>query len=89
MRLTSQQVAPAAPGTVATIASAASFGLSGALARGLLDAGWSAGAVVLVRIALGALVVAPIAARALRGRLRRSSSSAPEASRARRFCPSP
>ncbi|MBM6705387.1 EamA family transporter, partial [Sutterella massiliensis] len=46
---------------------AASFGLSGALARGLLDAGWSAGAVVLARLAIGALVVGPIAARALRG----------------------
>lgn len=55
-------------GFVLAIASAASFGLSGALARGLLDAGWSAGAVVLVRIAIGALVVAPVAARALRGR---------------------
>ena len=55
-------------GLVLAIASAASFGLSGALARGLLDAGWSAGAVVLVRIAIGAVVVAPVAARALRGR---------------------
>ena len=55
-------------GLVLAIASAASFGLSGALARGLLDAGWSAGAVVLVRIAIGAAVVAPVAARALRGR---------------------
>jgi drug/metabolite transporter (DMT)-like permease len=50
------------------VASAASFGLSGSLARGLLDAGWSAGAVVLARLAIGALVVAPLAARALRGR---------------------
>ncbi len=49
------------------IVSAASFGLSGALARGLLDAGWSAGAVVLARIAIAALVVAPLAGRALRG----------------------
>ncbi len=49
------------------VLSAASFGLSGALARGLLDAGWSAGAVVLVRIAIGALVVAPFAVAALRG----------------------
>src|ERR687889_2010220 len=55
-------------GFALAIASAASFGLSGALARGLLDAGWSAGSVVLVRIAVGALVVAPVAARALRGR---------------------
>src|SRR4051794_24009632 len=55
-------------GLVLAVASAASFGLSGPLARGLLDAGWSAGAVVLVRIAIGAVVVAPVAARALRGR---------------------
>jgi drug/metabolite transporter (DMT)-like permease len=55
-------------GLALAIASAASFGLSGSLARGLLDAGWSAGAVVLVRIAIAAVVVAPVAARALRGR---------------------
>lgn len=50
------------------VASATSFGLSGSLARGLLDAGWSAGMVVLIRVGLAALVVAPFAARALRGR---------------------
>jgi hypothetical protein len=50
------------------VVSAAAFGLSGALASGLLDGGWSPGAVVLVRLALGALVVAPLAVRALRGR---------------------
>ncbi len=48
--------------------SAAAFGLSGALARPLLDAGWSAGATVLVRIALGALIVVPFGIHALRGR---------------------
>lgn len=48
--------------------SAVSFGLSGALARPLMDSGWSAGAVVLVRIALGALVVVPFGVRALQGR---------------------
>jgi drug/metabolite transporter (DMT)-like permease len=57
----------AATGLAFALASAASFGLSGSLARGLLDAGWSAGAVVLVRLAVGALVVAPLAVRALRG----------------------
>ena len=61
---------PSVVGLAFALASAASFGLSGALARGLLDAGWSPGAVVLARIALGALVVAPFAARALRGRWR-------------------
>src|SRR3954453_22686566 len=58
------------------VLSAASFALSGPLARGLIDAGWSTGAVVLARIAIAALVVAPFAARALRGRwglLRRNS----------------
>src|SRR3954465_637958 len=55
-------------GLLFAIASATAFGLSGSLASGLLDAGWSAGAVVLVRLSLGALVVAPLAIRALRGR---------------------
>ncbi|MBI2244631.1 MAG: EamA family transporter [Nocardioides sp.] len=48
--------------------SAASFGMSGALARELLDAGWSAGAIVLVRVGLAALVVVPFGLVALRGR---------------------
>ena len=58
------------------LTSAVTFGLSGALARGLLDTGWSPGAVVLVRISLAAIVVAPFAVVALRGRwdlLRRST----------------
>lgn len=50
--------------------SAASFGLSGALARGLLTIGWTPGAVVLVRLGLGAVVVAPFAFADLRGRWR-------------------
>src|SRR3954453_11485518 len=63
-------------GLALAVVSAASFALSGSLARGLIDAGWSAGAVVLARIAIAALVVAPFAVRALRGRwglLRRNS----------------
>src|SRR6185295_15683319 len=44
-------------------ASAASFGLSGSLARGLMDAGWSSAAAVSVRILL-----APLAVVQLRGR---------------------
>ena len=55
-------------GLVLAVVSAASFGMSGSLARGLLDAGWSAGAVVLARLAIAALVVVPVAAHALRGR---------------------
>jgi len=50
------------------VLSAACFALSGPVASGLLDTGWSAGSVVLVRMALGALVVAPFAAVALHGR---------------------
>src|SRR5579875_1647419 len=55
-------------GLALAVLSAASFGLSGALARGLFDAGWTAGAVVLVRVGLGTLVVAPFALADLRGR---------------------
>ncbi|WP_205470965.1 DMT family transporter [Nocardioides sp. SYSU D00038] len=55
-------------GLVLALVSAGTFGLSGALARGLLDTGWSAGAVVLVRIGLAALVVLPFGLVAARGR---------------------
>ncbi len=50
------------------LVSAVAFALSGALARPLLDSGWSAGAVVLIRIGLGALVVVPFGVVSLRGR---------------------
>src|SRR5690349_7360344 len=61
---------PLRTGLLFALASATAFGLSGSLARGLLNAGWSAGAIVLVRLSLGALVVAPLAVRELRGRWR-------------------
>jgi drug/metabolite transporter (DMT)-like permease len=48
--------------------SASSFGLSGSLARGLMDAGWSSAAAVAIRILLAAAVLLPIAAIQLRGR---------------------
>jgi drug/metabolite transporter (DMT)-like permease len=50
------------------LVSAASFGMSGALARGLLHEGWTPGAVSVVRIGLAALVLAPFGMTALRGR---------------------
>jgi drug/metabolite transporter (DMT)-like permease len=50
------------------VLSATSFGASGALARELLDAGWSAGAIVLIRVGLAALVVVPFGLVSLRGR---------------------
>lgn len=57
-----------ASGLVWAAASATSFGLSGALARGLLDAGWSAGAAVAARICIAALVLVVPGVLALRGR---------------------
>lgn len=57
-----------AAGLVLALASATSFGLSGALARGLLDTGWSAGAAVTVRTAIAAVVLVVPGALALRGR---------------------
>jgi len=55
-------------GLAFAVASAVTFGLSGALARGLLDAGWTAGSAVAVRITIAALVLAIPGALALRGR---------------------
>ncbi len=57
-----------ASGLLFALLSAVTFGLSGALARGLLDTGWTPGSVVLVRIGLAALVVAPFGYASLRGR---------------------
>ncbi|MFD1150874.1 EamA family transporter [Saccharothrix hoggarensis] len=50
------------------VLSASSFGLSGPLARGLMDAGWSSAAAVAVRVLLAAAVLTPIAVVRLRGR---------------------
>lgn len=55
-------------GLAFALLSASSFGLSGPIARGLLDAGWSAGAAVTARVVLAALVLTPAALVALRGR---------------------
>ncbi|WP_235201271.1 EamA family transporter [Microbacterium sp. CH12i] len=52
------------------IAAALSFGMSGAWARGLIDAGWTPGAAVTVRIWVAALVLLIPAVAALRGRWR-------------------
>ena len=58
----------AGAGLLLAIVSAATFGMSGALARPLLDSGWTAGGVVLLRIAVGALAVLPFGIAAMRGR---------------------
>jgi drug/metabolite transporter (DMT)-like permease len=62
------RVAGSGSGWVFATVSAASFGLSGVLGRGLMDAGWSAAAAVAVRVLLGAVVLAPVAVAQLRGR---------------------
>jgi drug/metabolite transporter (DMT)-like permease len=59
------------------VLSASAFGLSGALARSLMDAGWSAGAAVAARILLGAAVLMPAAIPLLRGRWRLLWRNAP------------
>jgi len=55
-------------GTVMALASAAAFGSSGPMAKALLEAGWTAGAVVLVRLGGGAAILLVAAAVMLRGR---------------------
>jgi drug/metabolite transporter (DMT)-like permease len=60
--------ARSASGLGFALLSALAFGMSGALARPLLEAGWSAGATTLVRVGLGAAVVAPFGIYALHGR---------------------
>jgi drug/metabolite transporter (DMT)-like permease len=52
------------------VLSATSFGLSGSLASGLMDAGWSAGGAVVVRVGLAAVVLLGPAWVALGGRWR-------------------
>lgn len=58
----------ASGGLLLALLSAASFGVAGPFAKSLLEAGWSPGAAVVVRIAGAALVLAVPAAVSLRGR---------------------
>lgn len=57
-----------AGGLAFALVSATAFGLAGPLARGLLDEGWTAGAAVLVRVGIAALVLAVPVVVVLRGR---------------------
>src|SRR6478672_2255442 len=50
------------------LVSAATLGTSGAFARALIDAGWSPGAAVTIRISIAALILAVPAVVMLRGR---------------------
>jgi len=55
-------------GLVIALVAAATFGLSGALAKPLLESGWSPAAAVTMRVLIGGIVLAPVAAVALRGK---------------------
>jgi drug/metabolite transporter (DMT)-like permease len=61
---------PARPGAGLALAvlSAATFGTSGTVGTSLIDAGWTAGSAVTVRVAIAALVLTPFAVAQLRGR---------------------
>ena len=55
------------PGILAGLVAAATFGSSGVAARPLLEAGWTPGAIVLLRIGIPALVLLPAALWMMRG----------------------
>ncbi|HEY8281027.1 MAG TPA: DMT family transporter [Leifsonia sp.] len=55
-------------GLLIAILAAATFGLSGAFVKPLLEAGWSPAAAVTVRALMGGVILAPVAVFALRGR---------------------
>jgi drug/metabolite transporter (DMT)-like permease len=55
-------------GLAFAVVSAVTFGMSGALARGLFDTGWSAGSMTLVRVGLASAALTPFALSSLRGR---------------------
>src|SRR5690242_4761287 len=65
---TADDAARLSAGLMFAVLSAVSFGLAGALGRGLIETGWSAGAITLVRVSLGAVALTPFALAALRGR---------------------
>jgi drug/metabolite transporter (DMT)-like permease len=55
-------------GLAFAVVSAVSFGMAGGLARGLIETGWSPGAMTLVRVGLAAVALTPFGLAALRGR---------------------
>lgn len=64
-------------GLLFALASATSFGLSGPLARGLMNAGWSAAAVVAARVLLAGVVLLPVALPQIRGNWNLVRANAP------------
>ncbi|NYI78969.1 EamA family transporter [Nocardioides panzhihuensis] len=64
-----------AAGLLLAVVSAVTFSLSGPLGRGLFDTGWTTGGVLIFRVGIGAVVLAPFAVRALSGRWRSVAAS--------------
>ncbi len=64
-------------GLVALLLSSAAFGTSGPFAKALIEAGWSPGAVVLLRIAGAAALLLPVGLWQLRHRLRAAARELP------------
>lgn len=65
-------------GLIFALVSATSFGMSGSLARGLLDIGWTAGSATILRITIATIVLIVPGVLALRGRwylLRRGAAT--------------
>ncbi|MEX1177052.1 MAG: DMT family transporter [Nitriliruptor sp.] len=62
-------------GTVMALASAATFGSSGAMGKALIETGWTAGAAVFVRLGGAALVLCLAALIGTRGRVRLGAAS--------------
>ena len=58
---------PTTVGLVVAVIAAATFGMSGAFIKPLLEAGWSPAAAVTARALIGGIVLAPVAVIALRG----------------------
>ncbi|MFN8193932.1 MAG: DMT family transporter [Nocardioidaceae bacterium] len=59
---------PMVTGLALAVLSASSFGMAGALGKGLLETGWTPGAAVLARVTIAAATLAVPAALSLRGR---------------------
>jgi drug/metabolite transporter (DMT)-like permease len=65
-----QQRHPASVGLLIAVIAAASFGMSGAFIKPLLESGWSPVAAVTARAAIGGIVLLPFALVAVRGKWR-------------------
>ncbi len=61
---------PRSTGLLSAVAAAVAFGLSGPFVEPLLDSGWTPGAAVAVRAAIGGIVLLPFAVSTQRGRYR-------------------